>query len=136
MLVEKLASILIPIFNELCKQASNAPLIHIDDTRVRIVDEIIDNRKNPDKKRKGMFTTGIMSIEQERKICLFLNGTNHAGENLDTILAHRNNNETLRVMSDALIRNASKLEKVIKCYCLSHAFRKFEELIPFYEGPC
>ena len=50
MLIEKLASPLIPIFNELCKQGSNASLIHVDDTGVRIVDEIHDNRVNPDKK--------------------------------------------------------------------------------------
>lgn len=39
-------------------------------------------------------------------------------------------------MCDALSRNTSKVTNIIKCYCLSHAFRKFEELIPFYEKPC
>jgi hypothetical protein len=136
MLNEKLASSLIPILNLLCQLASNAPLIHVDDTSVKIVDEICSNRKNPDKERKGMFTTGLMSVDQERKIGLFFSGLQHAGENLSDILSKRQNEGSVKVMCDALSRNTSNVTNIIKCYCLSHAFRKFEELIPFYEKPC
>ena len=82
------------------------------------------------------------------KICLFFNGLNHAGENLDDLLKHRDNEDSLKIMSDALSSNKPKkfeqsilssdgsTKKVITCYCLSHAFRKFEELIEDYEKPC
>lgn len=136
MLNEKLASTLIPIFNTLCQLTSNMSLIHIDDTSVKIVDEICSNRKNPDKKRKGMFTTGLMGVDEERKIGLFMSGLQHAGENLKDILSKRKTDDVVKIMSDALSRNASKVTNIVKCYCLSHAYRKFDELISFYEKPC
>lgn len=80
MLNEKLASSLIPIFNQLCQLASNMLLIQIDDTYVKIVNKIFCIRKKTDKERKGMFTTGLMSVDQERKIGLFFSGLQHAGE--------------------------------------------------------
>ena len=39
-------------------------------------------------------------------------------------------------MSDALSRNTPALKNIIQCYCLSQAYRKFEELKSFYTVPC
>ena len=41
--------------------AANGHLVQNDDTFLRIVDVIRHNRQNPDEKRTGMFTTGILS---------------------------------------------------------------------------
>ena len=57
---EDVAGCAIPIFNLLCQLAANNNLLHIDDTYIKIIEEIIDNRNKPDKKRRGMFTTGIL----------------------------------------------------------------------------
>ena len=69
------------------------------------INEIIDNRNKPDKKRRGMFTTGILAKFNTHKIILYFNGTDHAGENLDALLKHRTINEPVIIMSDALSRN-------------------------------
>lgn len=39
-------------------------------------------------------------------------------------------------MSDALSRNIPKDKNLISCFCLSHGYRKFEELKSFYKVPC
>jgi len=136
MLLEKLAGCALPVFNHLCKLAANHYLLYYDDTPLRIVDEIRDNRLNPNKKRKGMFTTGILAKFDNHQIMLYFNGTHHAGENLDTLLSKRTTKDRLMLMSDALSRNTPVFENIVQCYCLSHAYRKFEELIDFYTTPC
>ncbi len=113
MLLEKLAGVVIPIFNELCKQAAQSSLIYYDDTPVKIVDEIRDNRINPDKKRKGMFTTGILAKFEGYQIILYFNGMKHAGENIDKLLSKRTCTSPVMLMSDALSRNIPKYKNII-----------------------
>ena len=133
---EDVAGCAIPIFNLLCQLAANNHLLHIDDTHLKIIEEIISNRLNPDKERRGMFTTGILAKCNTHKIILYFNGTDHAGENLDNLLKHRTVNEPLIIMSDALSRNIPSYNNIISCFCLSHGYRKFEELKSFYTVPC
>ena len=38
--------------------------------------------------RTGVFTSGIVSTKQGRRIALFFAGRKHAGENLSHVLAH------------------------------------------------
>lgn len=133
---EDVAGCAIPIFNLLCKLAANNYLLHIDDTHLKIINEIIDNRNKPDKKRRGMFTTGILAKFNTHKIILYFNGTDHAGENLDALLKHRTINEPVIIMSDALSRNIPCYKNIISCFCLSHGYRKFEEIKSFYTVPC
>lgn len=133
---EDVAGCAIPIFNLLCKLAANNNLLHIDDTHLKIIDEIINNRLNPDKERRGMFTTGILATFSTHKIILYFNGTDHAGENLDALLKHRIAVEPVIIMSDALSRNIPCFKNIISCFCLSHGYRKFDELKSFYTVPC
>ena len=135
MLYEKLAGCALPVYNQLTCIAANHRLLYYDDTPLKIVDEIRGNRLHPDKKRKGMFTTGILAKFDNHQIMLYFNGTQHAGENLDTLLSKRTTKDRLMLMSDALSRNTPVFENIIQCYCLSHAYRKFEELIDFYTDP-
>jgi transposase len=89
-LIEQLASSCYPVFNTLKTLAANGELIHNDDTKVRIL-EVMKRNQNSDEsdKAKGMFTTGIISVYEGHKIALFLNGTKHAGNNLQDVLQNR-----------------------------------------------
>jgi len=65
---EEVAGCAIPIFNLLCRLAANNPLVHIDDTYVKIIDEIIDNGQKPDNVlyRMWLFINGKMPSLQQR----------------------------------------------------------------------
>ncbi len=133
-LCEDVADCAYPVVTALEIRAANGQLIHNDDTTAKILSVITDNAKNPNKKRTGMFTTGIMAKGNDgNKIALFYTGVQHAGENLDDILQHRvDEKEKMIQMCDALSANMPKTLKTIVCNCLSHAFRKFRDLMDFY----
>ena len=135
-LIEELAGCVIPIFNRLCVHAANNKLIYFDDTPLKIVDEIKDNQSNPNKKRKGMYTTGMLAKSENHQIILYFNGVMHAGENLTALLAKRTEKAPVILMCDALGHNTPDYENVILCYCLSHGFRQFSELHKFFPVPC
>lgn len=69
--MEELAGYALLVFPALEEIAANGSLMHNDDTALRIVDTIQDNRLNPDKKRTGMFTIGILAQNGSHKIALF-----------------------------------------------------------------
>src|SRR3990167_7293564 len=139
-LVEQVADCAYPVIGALEKIAANGTLSHYDDTSAKILSVIADNRANPDKKRTGMFTTGIISkINDNQKIALFYTGTKHAGENITTLLQHRSTEkEKIILMCDALASNTPKLlqDIIIECNCLSHGFRKFRDLLEYYPEIC
>ena len=141
-LVEKAAGCCYPIFNELIRLSANGELIHNDDTRLKIQSVIKELKQDPDKKRKGMFTSGFVAINKDKKIALFLNGSKHAGENLSAILAKRDLNQAPIIqMCDALSANIAKDDlgediQTILCNCLSHGFRKFNEVLQSFPQAC
>ena len=136
-LIEEVAGSVFPIFSALETIAANSTLIHNDDTYLNIVDVIHDNRLHLDKARTGMFTTGILAKNGEHDIALFYNGTEHAGENMEKLLAKRaENQDNVIQMCDALSRNIPTNTNTIVCHCLSHAFRKFDELRAFFPEEC
>lgn len=136
-LMEELAGCALLVFPALEEIAANGSLIHNDDTVLRIVDTIQHNRLNPDKKRTGMFTTGILAQNGSHKIALFYNSQRHSGENMELLLHKRNkNNGKVIQMCDALSHNIPETHDTIVCNCLSHGFRKFDELQAFYPEHC
>ncbi len=136
-LVEQAAGACYGVFNELTFIAANGEVIHNDDTNVRIQEVIAEIKANPEMARKGMFTTGMVAQSGEHKIALFFNGTNHAGENLETLLEKRESDKpSITQMCDALSCNVPKKIKTIVCNCLSHGFRKFDELVDYFPMPC
>ncbi|GAG45280.1 unnamed protein product, partial [marine sediment metagenome] len=137
-LVDKLAGYCYPVFNELKKLAANGRLIHNDDTTLKI-QEVMKAIKSGthDGDRTGMYTTGIIAEYEGHQISLFLNGTQHAGENLSDILEKREPDKPdIIQMCDASNNNIAKPFKTILCNCLSHGFRKFEELVDFFPDKC
>ena len=65
--------------------------------------------REPSDKRTGIFTSGIVSLWQNRKIALFFTGRQHAGENLADLLQRRAEQSSPIQMCDALSRNTPKL---------------------------
>ncbi len=139
-IVEKRARQLSPIYDEFIRQAAQGEIIHNDDTTAKIISMINDNSGNGDAKdpsRKGLFTTGIISIMGDKKIALFFTGRNHAGENLDALLEKRQPDLDLPIqMCDALSRNIPKNFKTLLCNCLTHARRNFVDIIPSFPQNC
>lgn len=136
-LVEQVAGYCYQVFAILIICAGNGKLIHNDDTMVRIQEVIAELKANPDAVRKGMFTSGFIAEYKGHKISLFLNGTAHAGENLETILAKRKANKPPIIqMCDALACNLAKEAETILCNCLSHGFRKFKDIVDYFPVPC
>lgn len=137
------------LYEELVRQAAQGELMHTDDTGVKILSVIKENklmdRQKPQadeddavwEKRKATYTSGIMSKIGDRVIVLYFSGKKYAGENLDDVLRKRaaHLGPPLQ-MSDALAQNYPKELATIIINCLSHGRRKFVELIENYPVQC
>jgi len=117
-----------PAYRELIRQAAQGELIHNDDTPARILE--ITKEINEKSTRKGIFTTGMLSIAAGRKIALFFTGQNHAGENMAELLAKRKAELKPPIqMCDALSRNVPKEFETILAHCLTHGRRNFVDVL-------
>ena len=136
-LIELVADCAYPVFNVLELIAANATNVNHDDTRVKILDVMRANKLDPDKKRKGMFTTCIFAQSGDYKICLYYSGVKHGGENLTTLLEKRDKDLPLIIqMCDALSANVPAALKTILCHCITHGRRKFTDIEPFFPIEC
>jgi transposase len=135
-IVEGAGDNLHPIYNLFLKMAANSALLHVDDTKVKILDCIKENKLNLPE-RKGMFTTGITTVVEGHKICIYMTGRNHAGENLDSLAELRLAELSPPMqMCDALSRNLPKVLVIILLNCLSHARRNFVDLYEDFPVEC
>lgn len=144
-----------PAYAELTRQAAQGEVLHNDDTAVRILammgkrgqaaalaaslaeDSADESVGKMSAKRRGMFTSGIVSICEGRKIALFFSGRQHAGENLTDVLTQRA--ETLGPpiqMCDALSRNLPAELETIVANCLAHGRRQFVEVVDRFPDEC
>jgi len=123
----------LPVWEHLASLAANAPVLHNDDTYVRILALMGKRRLElvakggldlPD--RTGLFTTGIVARAEAGPIALFASGRQHAGENLADLLDLRDSDLAPPIqMCDALDRNLSADHVVVLSNCLAHARRHF-----------
>ena len=136
--LEKMADRIHPAFTELIRQAGQGDVIHNDDTTMKILDLIKQDKDALQKpERTGVFTSGILSIQNDRKIALFFTGRKHAGENLAKVLAHRQNGIDPPIqMCDALSRNISKEFQTILANCLTHGRRYFVDVAENFPDDC
>lgn len=118
-------------FNHLIAYAAQSDLLYQDDTNVKILDLLKENKvANP--ARKGMYTSGFIA-EGEHKVALYFSGRQHAGENFDSLLAHRDKDKGPPIrMADALSANSKHTATAIEAKCSSHAFRRFRSLLSTY----
>jgi transposase len=148
--VHSAAQQIVPAYHELIRQAAQGEVLHNDDTTIKILEFMgqrakqealaqdgTETGKKNASQRSGLFTSGIVSTRQDRRIALFFSGRKHAGENLATVLAHRAERLTPPIqMCDALSRNLPAEFKTIVANCLAHGRRQFVEVVERFPGEC
>lgn len=136
-LIEQLAGFCFVMFNLLKRLAANGYVMQNDDTTLRILDVIKQIKDGTIGERTGMYTTGIVANYEGHKIALFMNGQQHSGENVRDILKFREpEKDPIIQMCDALSANVPKGMQTILSNCLSHGFRKFDELRDYFPVEC
>ncbi|HXW69619.1 MAG TPA: IS66 family transposase [Dissulfurispiraceae bacterium] len=122
------------VYKELLRQGAHGHTIYNDDTIMKILSMINDNKEDD---RSGIFTTGILSIVGDNKIVLFCTGRNHAGENITNLLAQRDPTMPPPIqMCDALSRNVPKEFETILANCLAHGRRNFVDVTESFPEEC
>jgi len=145
--IERVADCAYVVFTHLECLAAQGELIYQDDTAVRILSLIEENRhlhaqaealglsRSPE--RTGMYTTALVVKAGEQTICLYYSGRSHAGENLQALLEQRQAGlDKPLVMSDALSRNEADEDGLIRCHCLAHGRRQFSDLEDVFPKEC
>ncbi|HWH68245.1 MAG TPA: IS66 family transposase [Candidatus Sulfotelmatobacter sp.] len=142
--VEALARELAPVYQELQRQAAQQPVLHNDDTSMRVlhlqVPVVADNTLEPAqaaKERTGVFTSGIVATGGSHTIALYFTGRRHAGENLDALLGHRDPDLPMPIqMCDGLSRNPPKEFATLLSNCVAHGRRQFVEIAAQFPAHC
>lgn len=136
------------VFEQMEKEAAQGELIFQDDTAVRILALIKENRGlvataqaqglSRTNERTGMHTTALAVQVGEHTAILYYSSRHHAGENLQALLDKRAAGLAKPLaMSDALSSNAVADESMlIRCHCLAHGRRKFSDLEAVFPHEC
>ena len=140
-IIEQAADDLTTVHKELIRQAAQGRLLHNDDTSMRVlelrkqIDELV---KTGETDRTGIFSTGVVSeLAGGQRLALYFTGRNHAGENLTDLLAHRSADlDKPMQMCDGLDHNLPKDFKTIVANCLTHARRKFVDIVVSFPSEC
>jgi len=132
-----------PVGKALIRQAAQGRILHNDDTTMKILDlarrrqESMDSEPDPPPDRKGVYTSGIVSVLEDHRIALFFTGHRHAGENLAAVLKQRASELGPPIqMCDALSRNMPETLQTILANCLAHGRRRFVEVAPHFPHEC
>jgi hypothetical protein len=134
---EAVADAALPVFLYLRRLAADGEVIYSDDTRVRILSCLKENKDQKEEDRRGTHTSGIVVEIGGRKIAFYANGRRHAGENLDELLKARSADLGRPIqMSDALAANWSGQEETVEAKCLAHARRKFIDIERAFPSEC
>lgn len=145
-IVHQASKLLQPACEELIGQAAQGEVVHNDDTGMKIL-ELMGKRwkrkhskskaKKKGAERSGVFTSGIVSVGDGRKIALFFTGRKHAGENIAAVLAKRAAELEVPIqMCDALSRNMPAELKAVVANCLAHGRRQFVDVAANFPAEC
>jgi hypothetical protein len=109
-----------PAWAEMVRQGAQGEVLYNDDTTMKILDLMKENKQlDESKDRTGMFTSGIVSTREGRRIALFFTGRQHAGENLADVLGKRAAELPAPIqMCDGLDRNLPKERATISANVL------------------
>lgn len=153
-IVEDASEKIKPVYKELIREAAQGEVVYNDDTSMKVLtlikeneearepieeDRVMDDNQSIKKssERTGIFTSGIVSTREGRKIALFFTGRQHAGENLSDVLSKRALElDAPLQMCDALSRNLPKKLDVIVGNCLAHGRRNFVDVIGSFPDEC
>jgi len=146
-IVQAVADNLAPALEELIRQAAQGEVLHNDDTTVKILELMRQNRSqiladpeeeaNDANERTGLFTSGVVALRGGHRVALFFSGRRHAGENLTEVLKRRAAELPPPIqMCDALSRNLPDELKTILANCLAHARRNFVDVYDRFPEQC
>jgi len=141
-IVHGAACTLEPVYEALIRKAAQGEVVHNDDTYMKILSLMAERKKQEasgedSSERNGVFTSGIVSVCEGRRIALFFTGRNHAGENLAEVLRQRAAALDAPIqMCDALSRNLPGELKVIVANCIAHGRRRFVDVVPNFPEEC
>jgi transposase len=134
--VEQAAHRIKPARDELIRQAAQGEVVHNDDTSMRV----LRLERDPKDERTGVFTSGIVSTFEGRKIAPYFTGWKHAGENLADVLKRRDRGLSPPVqMCDALSRNVPHVSagtEILLANCLAHGRRQFVDVAENFPREC
>ena len=132
------AQLLTPAHEELIRQAAQGEVVYHDDTTLKILEAVAPAEPVPGaKERTGSFTSGIVSTVAGQKMALFFTGRQHAGENLEQVLAQRARELAPPIqMCDALSRNTTGQFETIVANCMAHARRQFVDVVGSFPEEC
>ncbi len=139
---ERAAGLCVPAYEELVRQAAQGEVVHNDDTAMKILAFTGQARAEvapgaPTDERTGVFTSGIVSVAEGRRVALFITGSKHAGENLADVLAHRAAHRPPPIqMCDALSRNTAGAFETIVANCIAHARRRYVAVAASFPEEC
>ena len=132
--------LLMPVFNCLIEMAAQAWLFYHDDTHMKVLSLLKENAAlsaESSKERTGIFTTGILAEVDGHRIALFFTGRKHAWENLDTVLAQRQEGLAAPIqMCDGLPSNQLKTAQTRQANCCAHSRRKYVEVMEAFPEQC
>jgi hypothetical protein len=145
-IVNAVASQIGAAFDELIRQAAQGEVLHNDDTTVKILELMNQNRPQllagsegvaDATERTGLFTSGVVALRDGRRLALFFSGRQHAGENLADVLKLRAKELPPPIqMCDALSRNLPGELETIVAHCLAHARRQFVDVSERFPEQC
>lgn len=125
-------------FEELIRQAAQAPLLHNDDTSARVLSLKAARAKaeaaGKTPEARAINTSSILAVVQEdRRVALYFTGHAHAGTNLAQVLVHRARElEPPMQMCDALACNIPAEFATVLCNCLAHGRRGVVEVLEHF----
>ena len=126
---EQVADALLPVYLEMVEEASCCELIHADDTPVRILSLMEENKHLKKNERRAVQTSGMVGIDQACTIALYVSGRRHAGENIAELLKSRPARlGLLKQVGDAAACNQVNDTETIFVCCWAHARRRFIEI--------
>ena len=124
------------VHGEFIRQAAQGKILYNDDTPMKILAFLVEQKKRKERgekpeERTGTFTSGIVSESSTgRRIVLYFTGRRHAGENLEALLTERATGLDPPIqMCDGLGHNAPREIKTILGNCMAHARRKFVDVV-------
>lgn len=140
-IVNEATADLTPAVGELIRQAAQGRLMHNDDTSMQVLDlrkQIDELEASGQTDRTGIFSTSIVSeLAEGHRIALYFTGRQHAGENLTDVLQQRAAalGKPMQ-MCDGLGHNLPKDFETLLGNCLTHARRKFVEVVSSFPDEC
>jgi hypothetical protein len=150
-LVEELAHIIRPVYEELMRQAAQGDVLYHDDTVNRIL-SLMGKRRAATLAAEESLAGGEATLDPDPHRDLhfgsrrdlrgasgrgLLHGRHHAGENLRDVLDLRARElEPPIQMCDPLSRNMPADLKTILANCLAHARRQFVDVVEYFSDEC